>query len=134
LQPVRPVNVQLPEISPPFAVPCRVSTLFGGTADTVETVMEKAPVTLPLKSPLKANDPDCVVCPVKQLPVVEKVKLVTVNDELLLVWLNDVVKAKAGEPSGFDKVADQLPLSVPALLLLDPPHPLRASPKVSRTP
>ena len=132
LQPVMPVSTQFPEIVPPLTVPCSVSTLFAPPANIVEMVIWNVPITLPLKFALNANDPVCVVGVLKQFPEVEKLKLETVNDDVPLLWVNDVLKAKAGVPSGFDNAAFQVPLTLPEPLE-PPPHALSANPSASNT-
>jgi hypothetical protein len=130
LQPDTPVRVQVPEIVLLFTVPCRVSTLLvWGAGSIVEIVVPNVPVIFPLKFPVKVNVPVSLVCEAKQDEVVEKVRFVTLT-EVPLLWVKDVVKAKAGDPSGFVKVAVQLPLML-AELLDPPPHPPSISPSAT---
>jgi len=78
VQPVPPVNVHVPETVLPLAVPERASVLPAGDPDC--TVSPNLPVTFPLKSPLKVNDPLSVSPDTKQGEFESKVKLVTTKD------------------------------------------------------
>ena len=72
VQPLPPVRDHVPVIVSPFAVPVSESVLPLGDPDT--TLNVKDPVTLPLKSPVKANDPLSVSPDTKHGEFVEKLK------------------------------------------------------------
>jgi hypothetical protein len=61
----------------PFTVPISFSVLPLGDPDT--TLKVKVPVTLPLKSPVKANDPLSVSPDTKHGPLVEKLNWSTLS-------------------------------------------------------
>ena len=79
---VNPVNVHVPVIALLFTVPCRVSVLPLGVADV--TVNWNAPVILPLKFPLKTNDPVWDAAELKQPVDVVKVRFAPVTAVPLL--------------------------------------------------
>ena len=72
VQPLPPVRDHVPVMVSPFAVPVSDSVLPLGVPDT--TLNVKDPVTLPLKSPVKANDPLSVSPDTKHGEFVEKLK------------------------------------------------------------
>ena len=76
-----PCSVQVPEIVLPFAVPDRVSVLPAGVPDN--TVNWNWPVTLPLKFPVRANEPLSVPPDTKQGEFVVKVKWLTLSEPSL---------------------------------------------------
>src|ERR1700730_3028237 len=82
-----------------------------------------APVTLPLKFPLRMNEPVSDPPDEKQGVAVVKLRLVTLT-AVPLLWLRDVVNAKVGPPLGSDNAAVQLPFTLFELLELPlpPPH------------
>jgi len=59
--------------------PCRATRLFGPMED-VEVFIPNVPVTLPLKVPLRPNEPVCVVGPERQEPLVVCLKLAMLID------------------------------------------------------
>jgi hypothetical protein len=120
-----PLKIQLPAIVLLVTVPVRTSVFPGGVPDTI--VSWKAPVILPFV-PLSTNDPVCVPPEVKQLFEVVKLKFVPVTTVVVLPCVSDVVKVKAGVVSAFVSVAVQLPVTVPALLGLPPPHAVSITP------
>jgi len=104
----------VPVIVSPFAVPVSDSVLPLGDPDT--TLNVKDPVTLPLKSPVKANDPLSVSPDTKHGEFVAKLKLLTLSVPSLFTTI-DVPKLKVVSVS----TAVQCPLMFPWLELL--PHP-----------
>lgn len=124
-----PVSVQVPVMVLFFAVPCRLSVFPLGFPDL--TISWKAPVTLPLKFPLRAKEADSVSSETKQGVWVVKLRLVTLT-ELPLICVKVVVKAKACELFELFKVAVQLPLMLLELLELLLPHPPRTIVSPSR--
>jgi len=72
VQPLPPVRDHVPVIVSPLTVPVSDSVLPLGDPDT--TLNVKEPVTLPLKSPVKANDPLSVSPDTKHGEFVEKLK------------------------------------------------------------
>lgn len=133
LHPVAPVSVHVPEMVLPATLPWRVSTFFV-PVDIVVIIIPNVPATLPLKLPLRLNEPVCEVCSdAKQEPVDVKVKSVTLR-VLLLPCVKVVEKLKAGDPSGLVRAAVQVPLMLPEfdpMLLL--PHPAKVNPNAKRT-
>src|SRR5579864_4974889 len=127
LQPV-PVSDQVPVMVFPFAVPFKVSMEPAGEADCA--VKPKLPFTLPLKLPLRVNDP------LSELAVAKQGEL-DVNLKLLM----------ASEPSPFTmsevpnvnmvalvesiSVAFQLPLMLAGFEL--EPQPTSVSPTISKS-
>lgn len=95
-----------------------------GVAEVI--VNWKLPVRLPLAFPLKMKVPVCVAAEVKQPVETVKVRFVPVTT-LPLLWVKDVVNAKACVPSVLVKLAVQFPVSVFALEL-PPPHAARIKP------
>jgi hypothetical protein len=81
---------------------------------------------LPLKFPLKTNDPACDAAEVKQPVETVKVRFVPVTT-LPLLWVKEVANAKAGMPSVLVKFAVQWPVRVFALEL-PPPHAAKIRP------
>jgi len=120
VHPPVPVKVHVPVTVLLFTVPCRVSVLPLGVPDVM--VNWKAPVILPLKFPLRTNDPVWDPPEVKQAVDVVKLRLVPVTTTVPLPCVSDVVNAKAGVPSVFVSVAVQFPATVFALLEFPPPH------------
>jgi hypothetical protein len=87
-------------------------------------------VTFPLKFPLSMNEPVSLVCESKHGVAVVKLRVVTFTVELPLFWLSEVVKAKAGVPSGLVSVAVQFPFTLPEVLAVPPPpHAPRVNPR-----
>jgi hypothetical protein len=80
LHPVVPLRVHVPVIVLPFTAPCRASWLFVPVEDAVEMFIPNDPLTLPLKVPLRPNEPVCVVDPEKQEPLVVNLRLVMLID------------------------------------------------------
>src|SRR5579863_9772387 len=119
-----PVKVQLPVIVFPFTVPTRASALPEGVPDC--TVMPNLPFTLPLKSPLKVNEPVSVSPDVKHDELVVKLKFVNATDPLLLLTVIVVPNANTGELPPLTKLAFQFPFTLLAFELLFEPHPMRA--------
>jgi hypothetical protein len=115
-----PVKIHVPVTVLLFTVPVRVRVLPGGVPDTM--VNWKAPVILPLRSPLSTNDPVSVPPEVKQSVEVVKVRFVPVTTVVVLACVSDVVNVKAGVVSGFVSVAVQLPATVAAVFEFPPPH------------
>jgi hypothetical protein len=126
-----PVKVQVPVIVFPFTVPTRASAFPDGVPDC--TVIPNLPLTLPLKSPLKANEPVSVSPDVKHDEFVLKLKFVKVTDPLLLLMLIVVPNANTGELLPLTRVAFQLPFTLLAFELLFEPHPTNARPAANRT-
>jgi hypothetical protein len=112
---VIPLKFQLPVIVLSLTVPVMVSVFPGGVPEVM--VNWKAPVTAPLKFPLRTNDPVCVPPEVKQGVAVEKTRFVPVT-AVPLFCISEVVKVRFSDPVS---VAVQLPVTVAALLEL-PPH------------
>ena len=79
LHPVAPLRVHVPVIVLPFTAPCKASW-FVPVEDVVEMFIPNVPVTLPLKVPLRPNEPVCVVGPEKQEALVVNLKLVMLID------------------------------------------------------
>ena len=77
LQPLAPVNVQVPVIVFPLTAPCRDNLLLVPLESVVEMVIPNEPATLPLKFPDTPNDPVSVVFPEKHWLEVVNLKLVT---------------------------------------------------------
>ena len=73
---VNPAKVQPPEITLLLTVPSRVSVLSLGVAEVM--VNWKVPVILPLKFPLKTNDPVCDAAEVKHPEETVNVRFVPV--------------------------------------------------------
>ena len=119
-----PVKVQLPVIVFPFTVPTRASALPVGVPDC--TVMPNLPFTLPLKSPLKVNEPVSVSPDVKHDESVVKLKFVKATDPLLLLTVIVVPNANTGEFPPLTKLAFQFPFTLLAFELLFEPHPMSA--------
>jgi hypothetical protein len=126
VHPPVPVKVHVPVIVLLATVPCRTSVLPLGVPDII--VSWKVPMTFPLEFWLSTNDPVCDPPEVKQEVDVVKVRFVPVTITVPLPCVRDVVNAKAGVPSVFISVADQLPVTVEALLELPPPHPISTKP------
>jgi hypothetical protein len=124
VQPTLPVSAQVPLIVPPLAFPVSVSVFPEGDPDRIEK--PKAPVTLPLKSPLSVKVPLSVSPLTKHGELLVKLKLLTVNVPLPLCVIV-VVKAKICVPPVSVSEAVQFPLTFP-LLLEPPPHPARVNP------
>lgn len=125
LQPVPPVKVQVPEMVLPLAAPDSESVLPDGVPDF--TVKPSVPVVWPLKLPATVNDPDSLSPDTKHGEFVVKLKLVMLNDPSPLTC-SDVPNVKTGDPPVvLISVAFQFPLTLEALVLLEP-HPARASP------
>jgi hypothetical protein len=122
-----PVSVHVPVIVLLFTFPVNVKVLPLG--DPERMVNPKRPLTLPLKSPLRENDPVCVSPETKHGDDVVNVKLVMLKP-LAAIWLKVVLNAKAGVPSVLVSVATQLPLILP-LEFGPPPHPLSIKPRES---
>src|SRR5580700_10322392 len=80
LHPMLPLRVQVPVMVLPFTAPCRASWLFVPVEDVVEMFIPNVPVTLPLKVPLRPNEPVCVVGLEKQEPLVVNLRLVMLID------------------------------------------------------
>jgi len=95
-----------------------------GVAEVI--VNWKLPVTLPLKFPLKTNDPVSVAAEVKHPVEVVIVRFVPVI--MVPLCVKDVVNAKAGVPSVLVKFAVQLPVSVSEAFELPPPHAVTIKP------
>src|ERR1035437_6084350 len=114
MQPVPPVRVHVPVIAFPFTVPISFSVLPLGDPDT--TLKVKVPVTLPLKSPVKANDPLSVSPDTKHGPFVEKLNWLTLRVPSLFTT-TDVPKLKL--------VSERTAVQVPLMFPLEPfePHP-----------
>jgi hypothetical protein len=89
-------------------------------------------LTLPSKVPLKTNAPVSVPPDKKQGVEVVKLRFVTVTAAPLL-WFSEVVKPKAGDPSGLLSVAVQLPSMVFGLLELPVPHAVSVTPSTHNT-
>lgn len=115
---VNPVKFQVPVMALLLTVPWRASVFPLGVAEVI--VSWKVPVILPLKLPLRMNDPVSVTAEVKQPVEVVNVRFVPVT-VLPLLCVREVVNAKAGVLSALVKLAVQLPLSV-FELELPPPH------------
>ena len=78
VHPNPPASVQVPEIVFPFAVPLSVSVLPEGVPDL--TIIPNVPFTLPLKLPLKVNDPVAVWPAVKHGDADVMVRFVTLSE------------------------------------------------------
>ena len=98
----------------------------------MEIFIPNVPVTFPLKLPLRPNEPVSVVVDEKQEPLVVNLKLVTLIDPPLCS-VKSVVKAKAGELSGFVKFAVHVPLILPEFDPLLFPQPKAAKVVTKRT-
>jgi hypothetical protein len=84
-----------------------------------------APITLPLKFPLRMNEPVSDPPEAKQGVAVVKLRLVTVTT-VLLFCIREVVNANTGVPLESDNAAVQFPVTLfelPELLEFPPPHP-----------
>jgi len=81
------------------------------------------PLRLPLKFPLKTNEPVSVAAEVKHPVEVVIVRFVPVI--MVPLCVKDVVNAKAGVPSVLVKFAVQFPVSVSEAFELPPPHALK---------
>jgi hypothetical protein len=112
---VPPVNVHVPEIVPPVAVPERVNVFPAGDPET--TVKANFPVTLPLKSPLKVKEPFSDSPDTKHGEFVLKVKLETLRLPFPFTT-SEVPKVKTGEFPEFIRVAFQVPLMLPGFVPL----------------
>jgi hypothetical protein len=112
---VTPVNVHVPVTVLFVRVPVRVSTLPLGVADC--TVNSKPPVFTPLVLPVSVKPPVSDEVEAKHGVAVLNMRSVPVT-VVLLLCCSEVVKEKAGVPSGFVRVALQFPL-----MLFDPPLP-----------
>jgi hypothetical protein len=118
VQPAEPVRDQFPVILFPFTVPVSVSVLPLGDPDT--TLKPNWPVTLPLKFPLKANDPLSVSPDTKHgCPFDEKLNWLTLKVPSLFTT-SDVAKLKFV----LERAAVQVPLMFPRVELFEP-HPTR---------
>lgn len=120
MHPPVPVKVHVPVMVLLATVPSRVRVLPLGVPDMI--VSWKEPMIFPLEFWLRTNDPACDPPEVKQEVDVVKVRFVPVTATVPLSCVRDVVNAKAGVPSVFVSVADQLPVTVGELLELPPPH------------
>jgi hypothetical protein len=127
VQPELPVNVQVPEIVLPFAVPERVNVLPDGLPDC--TTIPNLPFTCPLKLPLSVNAPLSVSPDTKQGELVVKLKFVTVSDPSPFVE-RDVPKANAVVLLLPINVAFHVPLMLAGFEF--EPHPTRAKPTASK--
>src|SRR5579872_1114290 len=116
-----PVNVQVPVIVFPATVPDRASAFPAGVPD--RTLMPNLPFTLPLRSPLKVNEPVSVSPDVKHDEFVVKLKFVKATDPSLLTVIV-VPKANTGEFPPLTSVAFQFPFTLLGLALLFEPHPI----------
>jgi hypothetical protein len=126
VHPPVPVKFHVPVIVLLATFPSSVTVFPLGVPDMI--VSWKAPMIFPLEFWLRTNDPVCDPPEVKQLVDVVKVRFVPVTVAVPLPWVRDVVNAKAGVPSVFASVADQLPVTVGELLELPPPHPISTKP------
>ena len=125
VQPKFPPSVQVPEIVFPFAVPLSVSVLPEGVPDF--TTIPNVPFTLPLKLPLRENDPVAVWPEVKHGDADVMVRFVTLSEPSLLTT-SDVPSVKVGLLLLVSvSVALQLPLIFAGLLDEFEPHPTKAS-------
>ena len=86
-----PVNVHVPEMVLPFAVPESASVLPAGDPDC--TVKPNFPVTIPLKFPLRMKEPLSVSSDTKHGELVVKLKLETLSEPSPFTF-NEVPKAK----------------------------------------
>lgn len=125
-----PLNVQVPVIVFPATVPDRASVLPAGVPEC--TVIPNLPFTLPLRSPLKVNEPVSVSPDVKHGEFVVKLKFVKATDPSLLTVIV-VPKAKTGAFPPLTKVAFQFPFTLLGLALLFEPHPISARLITNRT-
>jgi len=116
---VVPTRAQVPVIVPPFTVPVKFSAALLPFPEVA--VNRNLPDTFPLKFPLSTNEPVSLACEIEQLgSFVVKVKLLTVNDPLLVFSDNEVVNANTGLLFESVSAAVQFPLTLPELLLPDP--------------
>ena len=113
VQPGLPVNVQLPEIVFPAALPVNVRVFPVGVPDC--TVMPNVPVTWPLKFPARVNEPVSVSPVTKQGELVVNLKLKTLTEPLLSTW-SDVPKARTVELLFPMRVAFHFPLRLDAFV------------------
>ena len=117
VQPVPPVNVHVPEIVLPLAVPESVRVLPAG--DPESTLKPNLPSTWLLKFPLRVNDPLSVSPETKQGEFVVKLKFEIVRDPSLFT-LSDVPKVKTGVPLPLlIRVAFQFPFTLAGFELLE---------------
>jgi hypothetical protein len=130
VQPELPVRFQFPVIELPVTVPLIVSVFPPGDPDF--TVIPNAPETLPLKFPPSVNEPVAVSPVTKHGEFVEKFRLVTLSDPFD-VCVIEVLNDSVGLLFASIKVAVQLPLIFPELLLLVP-QPTRSSPTANMRP
>ena len=82
VQPLLPVRVQVPDTVLPATTPLSTSVFAEVPCDLM--VMPKVPSVWPLRFPLKPKDPVSVSPEAKQGEVVVKLKLLMVNEPLLL--------------------------------------------------
>jgi hypothetical protein len=115
VQPTPPVRDHVPVIVFPFTVPVSVNVLPLGDPDI--TLKPNWPVTWPLKSPLKANDPLSVSPDTKHGPAVEKLNWLTLRVPSLFT-ITDVAKLKFVSV----RTAVQVPLMFPCWWSFEP-HP-----------
>lgn len=124
VQPNPPARVHVPEIVFPFAVPLSVSVLPEGVPDF--TIIPNVPFTLPLKFPVKPNDPEAVWPEVKHGDADVMVRFVTVSDPSPFT-ASDVPSVNAVVLLVSVNVALQLPLIFDGVLEEFEPHPTTAS-------
>lgn len=87
--------------------------------------MPNLPFTLPLKSPLRMNEPFSVSPEVKHDEFVVKLKFAKATDPLLLLTVMVVPKVNTGEFPPLTRLAFQFPFTLLALELFEP-HPISA--------
>jgi hypothetical protein len=124
VQPELPVNVQLPEIVFPAALPVNVRVFPVGVPDC--TIIPKLPFTWPLKFPARVNEPVSVSPVTKHGELVVNLKFKTLTDPLLFTW-SDVPKARTVELLFPMRVAFHVPLRLDGFVLFAP-HPAKTKP------
>jgi hypothetical protein len=105
-----------------------LSVLPAGDPDC--TLMPNEPFTLPLKLPLKVNEPDSVSPETKHEELEVKLKFVTVSEPSVFT-VNDVPKLKLVELPLLSRVAFHVPLMLAGFEF--EPHPTRIRPATSKT-
>src|SRR5579864_6135229 len=128
VHPELPVSAHVPVMVFPATAPERVRLLPPGDPDS--TFIPNLPATLPLKSPLSANDPLSVSPETKHGELVLNPKLLMLRLPLVDSTM-EVLKAKACVLCESIKVAVQFPLMLPPFLLLVP-QPISAMPNTSK--
>ena len=125
-----PLIVHLPEIVFPFAVPCKVSVFPAGVPEF--TVNPNVPFVLPLKFPLRVNDPLSVSPETKHPELLLKVNLEMLNDPSPFTT-SDVPKLKAVTLLESINVAFHVPLTLAGLEELFAPQPTNIRPNAMNT-